>query len=461
MNPVTPYRSTLGGGRDGFGQLLLSEWTKLTTVRGWMLTLLAAVVLSAVAAMLLATGLGEQTSGDGGTHGTVRPFRDAGRFDHRPLRGDGSLVARVTAQRDSQPWAKAGLMIRESTRTGAPYAAVVVTPRHGVRFQADFSTDVAGGASGAPRWLRLTRAGTTVTGYESADGAAWRSVGTTELDGLGAAAAPIGLLVASPDRLELGRQFGGESLTESATVGAATFAGVRLRPAGPQPSSPSFDDGPVTLTGSGDLGPYAYAADSTRTALSGSMVGLLAIVALAVVFITSELRSGMLGTTFAASPRRGRVLAAKALVVGGAGFATGLLAGVAAFLLARPLLRSGGVEPASLADGPVLRALLGTALLLGVVAVLGLAVGTIVRHSALAITLLLSGLLVPQIVASGLPLPVAVWVERLTPAAGFAIQQTVPRYDAAIAPWAGLAVLCGYAAIALATAALLLRRRDA
>jgi hypothetical protein len=54
-----------------------------------------------------------------------------------------------------------------------------------------------------------------------------------------------------------------------------------------------------------------------------------------------------------------------------------------------------------------------------------------------------------------------VWVERLTPAAGFAVQQTVHRYDTAIAPLAGLAVLCGYTAVALAAATWRLRGRDA
>jgi ABC-type transport system involved in multi-copper enzyme maturation permease subunit len=53
------------------------------------------------------------------------------------------------------------------------------------------------------------------------------------------------------------------------------------------------------------------------------------------------------------------------------------------------------------------------------------------------------------------------WVQRLTPTAGLAIQQTRDRFDTAIGPWAGFGVLCAYAAVALGAAYWLLRRRDA
>ena len=76
-------------------------------------------------------------------------------------------------------------------------------------------------------------------------------------------------------------------------------------------------------------------------------------------------------------------------------------------------------------------------------------------------------------VASALPTGAAQWLLRLTPAAGFAIQQSLPQYPQVIgaytpsngyfplAPWAGFAVLCGYTALALGIAAHRLRRRDA
>jgi hypothetical protein len=87
--------------------------------------------------------------------------------------------------------------------------------------------------------------------------------------------------------------------------------------------------------------------------------------------------------------------------------------------------------------------------------------------------LAISGLDRPSATASVLPLGVAQWLLRLTPAAGFAIQQSIPEYAHVLGhhspqggyyplePWAGLAVLGGYAVLALGLAVFQLRRRDA
>jgi hypothetical protein len=76
-------------------------------------------------------------------------------------------------------------------------------------------------------------------------------------------------------------------------------------------------------------------------------------------------------------------------------------------------------------------------------------------------------------VASVLPVSVSDWLLRITPAAAFALQQAMPQYPQVtalyspgsgyfpLAPWAGFAVLSGWAAIALGLAVYLLRRRDA
>ncbi|MCT2589956.1 DUF1349 domain-containing protein [Streptomyces sp. N2-109] len=479
-----PYRSSVQGARDGFPQLLLAEWTKLRSVPRWALTMAAAVVLTILVALITAGGANaDHAGGDGETNArasVLRDDQDRGHLVHRPLTGDGTLVARVTAQKNSDPWAKAGLMLKESNQTGASYAAVVRTPDHGVRMQTGFSGDTTGTARGAdaplPRWLKLTRAGDSVTGHVSADGADWHRIGTVELGGL-PRTVKVGLFVGSPDDVEVTRQFGGEAVEGRPTDGKATFDQVRVegQAGGPQ-SVPWRDrertaghagggftqaDGTFTVTGTGDIGRDEFVDDLTRDTLSGVLIGLMAVVALGVLFITAEYRRGMIRTTFTASPRRGRVLAAKAVVIGAATFAAGLVASFGAFLLAAPVLRSGGRQPVPLSEGPVLRAVLGTALLLAVIAVFSLAVGALLRHSAAAITTVLLLVLLPLIVATGLPLSAATWLERLTPAAGFAIQQTVHRYDTVIDPWAGLGVLCGYTVIALALAARRLRTRDA
>ena len=100
----------------------------------------------------------------------------------QPLTGDGSIVARVTSQSDTDPWAKAGVMIKQSTTTGSPYALLAVTPGNGVHFEYGYNADVGGESYSFPNaWLKLTRSGSTITAYSSADGSTWTQVGTTTI----------------------------------------------------------------------------------------------------------------------------------------------------------------------------------------------------------------------------------------------------------------------------------------
>jgi ABC-type transport system involved in multi-copper enzyme maturation permease subunit len=399
----------------------------------------------------------------------------------------------------SHEWAKAGVLIKESTKPGSQYAAMMLTPGHGVRLQSNFTTDRAGSeATTAPRWLRLTRSGTSVTGHESADGANWTQVGTVQLPSL-PRRVEVGLFVASPRAIKVERQFGSGSVGVSPTSSTARFSDVVVTAAQPGQPAPWSDQaiggsdrvpesllgsatqagGVFTVTGSGDIAPNPQDVDGVRESLTGVPVGVMVIIAVAVLFITSEYRQGMIRTTFAASPRRGRVLAAKAIVVGATTFVVGLIASFASVLLALPILRANGLAPPvfqvpSLSDGPVLRAIAGTAAVLALFAVLGLAAGAILRRSPGAIIVVVVPLLIPQLIAGALPLAVARWLMLATPAAGFSIQQTVEqRYDFVSSiclpedgcfttgPWVGFGVLCAYTAVALAAGFWLLRRRDA
>ena len=94
------------------------------------------------------------------------------------LAGDGSIVARVTSQSDTDGWAKAGVMIKQSTATGSSYALLAVTPGNNIAFQYDFDQTVAGVSYSFPVWLKLTRSGSTITAFYSADGTTWPQVGT-------------------------------------------------------------------------------------------------------------------------------------------------------------------------------------------------------------------------------------------------------------------------------------------
>jgi ABC-type transport system involved in multi-copper enzyme maturation permease subunit len=194
------------------------------------------------------------------------------------------------------------------------------------------------------------------------------------------------------------------------------------------------------------------------------------------MFMTAEYRRGLIRVTFAASPGRGRVLAAKAVVIGTVTFVAGLAGAGAALPLGEQLLRSNGNFILPVAALTEVRVVAGTAALLAVAAVFALGLGTILRHSAGAITAVTVLTVLPYFFANALPvLPAGAgeWLLRVTPAAAFAIQQTTSQYPQVsasytpangyfpLAPWAGFAVLCAWAALALGLAVYLLRRRDA
>ena len=97
------------------------------------------------------------------------------------LTGAGTIVARVTSQSNTDPWAKSGIMIKQSTTSGSNYALLAVTPGNGITFQDDFNSSVSGGTYTFPVWLKLSRLGNTITAYTSPDGSTWTEVGTTTI----------------------------------------------------------------------------------------------------------------------------------------------------------------------------------------------------------------------------------------------------------------------------------------
>jgi regulation of enolase protein 1 (concanavalin A-like superfamily) len=104
---------------------------------------------------------------------------DQSNYLSQSLTGNGTIVARVTSQSNTDPWAKSGIMIKQSTTSGSSYALLAVTPGNGITFQYGFNTAVAGPSYTFPAWLKLTRSGTTITAYSSPDGTTWTQVGTT------------------------------------------------------------------------------------------------------------------------------------------------------------------------------------------------------------------------------------------------------------------------------------------
>jgi|GEM_PF-608354 len=111
---------------------------------------------------------------------------DGFRFVYQPLNGDGTIVARVTGLQNTDPWAKAGVMIRESLSTGSTNAYMMVTSGNGSLYTYRNASNanaisVTGPSGSAPKWVKLTRSGSTFSGYQSSDGSAWSLVSTQSI----------------------------------------------------------------------------------------------------------------------------------------------------------------------------------------------------------------------------------------------------------------------------------------
>jgi glucose/arabinose dehydrogenase/regulation of enolase protein 1 (concanavalin A-like superfamily) len=107
-------------------------------------------------------------------------------YVYQPMSGNTTVIARVTGVQNTDPWAKAGVMIRETLATNSTHAMMVLTPGNGLAFQRRLTTGAtsvhtAGGAATAPYWVKIVRSGTTFTGYKSADGATWTQVGSATI----------------------------------------------------------------------------------------------------------------------------------------------------------------------------------------------------------------------------------------------------------------------------------------
>ncbi|PSL53576.1 ABC-2 type transport system permease protein [Saccharothrix carnea] len=219
----------------------------------------------------------------------------------------------------------------------------------------------------------------------------------------------------------------------------------------------------VTCSGTG------CGQDPAKISLTGIAFGQAVVAVLAVLAVGGEYGTGMIRVTFAALPRRSTVLVAKAAVVGALVLVAGAVAVLVSVLAGRLILPGNGFTEAhghavlSLADGPVVRAAVGSVLYLVLVGLLSVGVATVVRDAAAAIGVVLGLLYLFPIVAAVVSDPD--WFKRLhriSPmTAGLAVQATTDVAALPISPWAGLGVLGLWAAGALLAGGLVLQLRDA
>ena len=521
-----PPRLTGKSASNSFQSVLWAEWIKFRTVRGWII----ALVLAAAATFFLCyeTAAGPHTGGCSGLPAgaictsalpTVVPTGPGGggvadtyEFVHHTLTRDGTVTAEITSLAGvtatnasnvqgspsaSHPglasWAKAGLLLTPSTTQGSAYAAVMATGSHGVHFQYNYTHDTSGVAGTVTmptsRWLRLVRSGDRITGYASTNGQRWTEVGSADLTGL-PATVQVGLFATSPltfhgdtgypplatamfDHLNVdGSPASNSWLGQDIGTGRTSFY--------PTLATGSFHNSgtSVVVSGSGDIAPaVVQGLEGTHTASSslllGLIVGLLVVIVVAAMFVTTEYRRGLIRTTFTAIPARGRVLVAKGLVVGAIVFALSLVVMAVIVPLGQHLLRAHGNYVFSANTLTQVRIEIGASAVVAMAAITAIALSAMVRRAAVAITGSAAVFVLPFILAAAAGGGASAWLLRLTPAAGLSMLQALPHYSQVsyaytlgngyypLTPLAGFAVVCGYTVIALAAATVLLNRRDA
>jgi hypothetical protein len=200
-----------------------------------------------------------------------------------------------------------------------------------------------------------------------------------------------------------------------------------------------------------------HTADVTNNILGGVAPGLLLTGVLGVLVMTSEYTSGLIRSTFTAAPKRSLVLTAKAAVFGTVSLVVGEIASFSAFLAGKTSLPRTITSPA-LSHPSVLRAVVLAGAGYCLIGLIGVGLGAIIRHTPAAVAVLVGGVYVAGTALVGLSKsagsygPVSIVANSLT---------TTKRLAHALPPWAGLGMLCLYAALVLGIGGWLLVRRDA
>jgi ABC-2 type transport system permease protein len=193
----------------------------------------------------------------------------------------------------------------------------------------------------------------------------------------------------------------------------------------------------------------------------GMMIAQITAVVLGAMIVTSEYGTGMIRATLAATPGRGAVTAAKALVLSSTLFFVGSVTAFVGYFAGNWFLDQEGVGLA-LSDEGVLRSLFGSGLYMAGLGLLAAAVGLLVRHTAAVLSTVLGLVFVVGQMAWLLPGTWGEWVAKALPGnSGGAVTTPVSFNPLLLDPWTGFAVFAGEVAVVLLVGLLVFRRRDA
>lgn len=201
--------------------------------------------------------------------------------------------------------------------------------------------------------------------------------------------------------------------------------------------------------------------DPLSTVLTGANLAVLLIGVIGCLAGAREYGSRMITATITAVPGRWQVVVAKATVLTGVVFTATLVASFAAFCVGMSILSADGADTVSLTDSGVLTALVGMAGYLTAIALLGLALGVLLRSVASSIGVLIAGILIlPTIAGALLPDSWGTLLQYLPNQAGASFTALGASDGDTLGSVAGVLVLAGWVVVALGGAAMAIRKRD-
>jgi hypothetical protein len=241
--PASYTPATLSANTTYFWQIVAHNSVGTTTGPVWSFTTAAAAGLPSpwVNQDVGSVGIAGSSSFSSGVFtvkgsgGDIWGTADAFQFAYQTFSGDGQIVARVASTQNTNGNAKAGLMFRGDLTAGSAHVMIDVEPNGNIEFMTRSTSGgqtswLAGATDPAPVWLKLVRSGSTVTGFMSADGSTWTTVGSTTISL--PASADVGLIVTSHDTSQVNT-----STFDQVAVSAAAGGTPPGTPSSPGPAN--------------------------------------------------------------------------------------------------------------------------------------------------------------------------------------------------------------------------------
>lgn len=203
--------------------------------------------------------------------------------------------------------------------------------------------------------------------------------------------------------------------------------------------------------------------DPIVSSLAGSIFGSILFVVLGVNLVASEYSSGMIRQTMAITPRRGRVLLAKVLVVSAVAIVAGIIVNLATFQAAQAVFAAYDMPTASLSDGNAFRSVvLGMTVTSPVLPILGISMAFLFRSAAIAITVVLAIVFMPSFFG---PLIPRRWQEDVLAflpgnAANSIASSNLTDSPMYLDPWLSAVVLTIWMVVFIGGTHIVLNRRD-